>query len=161
MLDSEDTGNTNKTSQTSSSTTLSDSPCSLSTGQTGFNAVSKSGSGGLSILDLIKRPPDQSFIEMTTSGMRGMTEGIAGIPFGGEPGSGLGEGADGGLKLLSSPSVVSGPLPFLQPASHVTKPKWRVNIVSKFTQAGLEFIRGKNIKLASVGINHSAILTGT
>ena len=42
----------------------------------------------------------------------------------------------------------------------VSKPKWMVSEVSRFTMTGSELVRERNIISASMGINHVALLTG-
>ena len=162
MLDLEDS--VDDTSRVSSSPAQRETTGASSTGQTSLTSASKTGkgtnSGQVSILDLIRKPPDQSFIEMTASQRRNMTGNLYGIM----TGSTLGDMprnnfGDNDVKL--SPNSPFSLPTLKQSSGHVTKPKWRVNSVQKFTQTGSEISRVKKIVGVAVGINHSALLTGT
>ena len=159
MLDCEgDAGDSQSAGQTSSSAALSDSGASgssLSSSSGSFTKPSKETGGILAIMESIKRPPDQSFIEMTMSGRREKL-GVAFDDIGME---GL---TDEGVKWSSGASLSrdSG-LSFMKSrASQANKPKWRVNSASKFTLTGSKLVRECNITAAALGINHSALLTG-
>ena len=145
MLDCEgDAGDSQSASQTSSSAALSDSGASSSSLSSSYSSFTKP-RGILAIMESIKRPPDQSFIEMTMSGRREKL------------GAAFDEGlTDEGLKWsLSRDSGLS----FMKSrASQANKPKWRVNSVSKFTLMGSKLVRECHITAAALGINHSALL---
>ena len=152
MLDNEEDAITASATATPSnlSPSMTDSGVSMGMGSSAYSPFSsKDGDGMPAIMKSIRRPPDKSFIEMTMSGRReklgaSFSEQAADVNI-----PSLDPGLPSFMKSSSLPS-----------ATRANRPKWKVMSVSKFTQTGSKLVRERHIAAASLGINHSALMTG-